>query len=82
VSIAPADYVKAGLRYLQLDEATQAEMKASTKPQIFEKVEAEAAAVQWVLAAALIWNEQGVLDDVLAYLREQATGQASLEVAV
>ena len=78
MSIEPAEYVRAGLRYLKLDEATQVEMKKETKAAIFEKVEAEAAAVQWVLAACLVWHEQGVLDEVLAHIREVATGQMEL----
>lgn len=78
MSIEPKEYVEAGIRYLRLDEATQAEMRQETKPAIFEKVEAEAAAVQWVLMACLIWHEQGVLDQVLAFLREKATGQTAL----
>jgi hypothetical protein len=78
VSIEPAEFVRAGLRYLKLDEATQAEMKKETKPQLFEKIEAEAAAVQWVMLACVIWNEQGVLDEVLAHIRESCTGQTAL----
>jgi hypothetical protein len=79
VSIEPAEFVRAGLRYLKLDEATQLEMKKETKLAIFEKVEAEAAAVQWVQLACHVWHEQGVLDEVLAHIREQVTGQ--LEIA-
>jgi hypothetical protein len=73
--------VQAGIRFLKLDEAKQAEAREKTPAPLFEKIEAEAAAIQFVLLAAAIWHEQGVLDDVLTYVREWASGQASLDVA-
>ena len=83
MSIDNGQYVQAGLRFLRMDEAGQKEAREQTRPDVFERVEAEAAAVQWVEAAAHIWNEQGVLDDVLEYVRSKCqTEQTSLEVAV
>lgn len=81
MSISPGDYVQAGIRFLKLSEAEQKEMSELTKPQVWERVEGEAAAVQWVLTACVIWHEQGVLGDVLAFLRESCEGQTSLDVA-
>ena len=81
MSVTPKDMVEAGLRYLKLDEAKQTEAREATPKALFEKIEAEAAAVQWILAACLIYHEQGVLDDVLAFIRTECGGQTSLEVA-
>lgn len=81
MSIPNGEFVKAGLRYLAMDEAGQAKAKSEARPEIFERVEAEAAAVQWVLLACLVWHEQGVLDDVLAHVRTECGGQTSLDVA-
>ena len=73
MAVEPADYVRAATRWMKLSETEQQEVKGKTPPQMFEKIEAEAAALNFIVTMCAVYEEQGVLDDVLTFLSQFST---------
>lgn len=65
------EITKAAIRALRMEPAEREAALDKCSPALRDRIEREIGAINWVVAAVLVWREQGSGDAIVEYLSDQ-----------